>query len=118
MIDILAPIIALLTIFFGAIGMFAPRWTAEALDFAPQGSTMGFSELRAGSGGLFVALGLYCLLTAAPAAYAALGIAYLGAGTGRFLSIVVDRPPMPKAAVFLAFEWGPAAVLLWAFWPL
>ncbi|HKL69307.1 DUF4345 family protein [Salibaculum sp.] len=113
LIDIL---IALLTIVFGSFGLLAPRYTAGALDMAPTHSTMGLSELRAGSGGLFVALGLWCLVAGAPA-YFALGIAYLGAGAGRALSILMDRPPLKKVLIFLAFEWPPAAWLLWAHWP-
>ena len=113
LIDIL---IALLTIGFGGVGFLAPRYTADTLDLAPTGSTMGLSELRAGSGGLFVMLGLWCLVVGGPA-YFALGIAYLGAGAGRALSILLDRPPLKKTLVFLAFEWPPAAWLLWAHWP-
>ncbi|WP_412506878.1 DUF4345 family protein [Roseovarius sp. SYSU LYC5161] len=113
LIDIL---IALLTIVFGGFGLLAPRYTAHTLDLSPTNSTMGLSELRAGSGGLFVALGVWCLVAGAPA-YFALGIAYLGAGTGRALSILLDRPPLRKALIFLAFEWPPAAWLLWTHWP-
>ena len=105
-------IIALLTIGFGAIGFLAPRYTASALDMVPTPTTMGLSELRAGSGGLFVALGLYCLLSGDPMAYFMLGVAYVGAGAGRLLSILLDKPPMKKALTFLAFEWPPAAWLI------
>lgn len=110
--DILNLLIALMTIAFGAFGFLAPRYTAAALDLTPTGSTMGLSELRAGSGGLFVAMGLWCVLTGAPEAYFALGIAYLGAGAGRALSILIDKPPLKKALLFLAFEWPPALILL------
>jgi len=116
--DYINAALALLTIAFGAFGFLAPRYTASALDLETTESTMGLSELRAGSGGLFVAMGLWCLLTGNPAAYFALGIAYLGAGAGRFLSIIVDRPPAQKALVFLAFEWPPAAFLIWYNWPV
>lgn len=117
MFDLINPLIALLTIAFGAFGFLAPRYTAGALDLETGASTMGLSELRAGSGGLFVAMGLWCLLTGDPVAYFALGIAYAGAGAGRMLSILMDRPPLTKALVFLAFEWPPAAWLIWANWP-
>ena len=110
--DFLNWIIALLTIGFGAIGFLAPRYTASALDMVPTPTTMGLSELRAGSGGLFVALGLYCLLSGDPMAYFMLGVAYVGAGAGRLLSILLDKPPMKKALTFLAFEWPPAAWLI------
>lgn len=115
--DYINIVIALLTIVFGAFGFLAPRYTAGALDLAPTGSTMGLSELRAGSGGLFVAIGLYCLLTGDPMAYFMLGVAYVGAGAGRALSIAIDKPPITKALVFLAFEWPPAAFLIWHNWP-
>ncbi len=115
--DYINPAIALLTIGFGAFGFLAPRYTAGALDLATTHSTMGLSELRAGSGGLFVAVGLYCLLTGDPMAYFMLGVAYVGAGAGRALSILFDSPPIKKALVFLAFEWPPAAWLIWANWP-
>ena len=115
--DYINPALAILTIAFGAFGFLAPRYTAGALDLETTHSTMGLSELRAGSGGLFVAVGLWCLFTNAPEAYFALGIAYLGAGAGRALSIVIDKPPFKKALVFLAFEWPPAAWLIWANWP-
>jgi len=105
-------LIALMTIGFGAIGFLAPRYTAKALDLAPTDSTMGLSELRAGSGGVFIAVGLWCLLTQSPTAFFALGIVYLGAGTGRGLSILIDKPPLKTALIFLAFEWPPAAILL------
>jgi len=114
--DYLAIALALLTIVFGGIGFVAPRYAASALDLAPTNSTMGLSELRAGSGGLFVALGLWCLLSGG-IAYFALGVAYLGAGAGRVLSILLDKPPTKKVLLFLAFEWPPAAYLLWAYWP-
>ncbi|MEL6960135.1 MAG: DUF4345 family protein [Pseudomonadota bacterium] len=110
--------LALLTVGFGAFGFLAPRYTAGALDLEPTGSTMGLSELRAGSGGLFVAMGLWCLLTGNPMAYFALGVAYIGAGSGRMLSILIDNPPRGKALAFLAFEWPPAAFLIWHNWPV
>ncbi|MEM7296590.1 MAG: DUF4345 domain-containing protein, partial [Pseudomonadota bacterium] len=82
-IDIL---IAAFTLALGLLGLFAPRYVASALDLAPTNSTMGLSELRAGQGGLFVAVSAWCLITGDSAAYAALGVIYLGAGTGRLLS--------------------------------
>ncbi|EPX76223.1 DUF4345 family protein [Salipiger mucosus] len=104
--------IALLTVALGLFGFIAPRYTARVLDMAPTESTMGLSELRASAGGLFVAMGGACLLTGAPWAYAMLGVAYAGAAAGRLVSMVADRPPQPKAAMWFAFEAGPAAWLL------
>lgn len=115
--DLLNPLLALMTIFFGGFAFLAPRYTASALDLATTTSTIGLSELRAGSGGLFVIMGLWCLITGEQTAYFALGVAYLGAGLGRAVSIVIDKPPLKKALIFLAFEWPPAAFLIWHNWP-
>lgn len=115
--DLINIALALLTIFFGGFAFLAPRYTASALDLQTTQSTMGLSELRAGSGGLFVVMGLWALLTGDPTAYFAIGVAYAGAGLGRALSILLDTPPITKALVFLAFEWPPAAFLIWYNWP-
>lgn len=112
--DYISILIAALTVGFGGFGFLAPRYTASALDMVPTGSTMGLSELRSGNGGLFIAMGLWCLFSGDPMAYFMLGIAYTGAATGRMLSIILDKPPLKKAMVFFAFEGPPAAWLLWA----
>ncbi len=112
MFDLIDLLIAVLTIAFGLFGFIAPRYTASALDLETGASTMGLSELRASAGGLFVAVGVICLWTGAPAAYAMLGVAYVGAGTGRLVSIFADNPPRSKALVFFAFEAVPALWLL------
>ena len=112
--DYINPALALLTVGLGLFGFLAPRYTASTLDLATTSSTMGLSELRASAGGLFVALGLYCVISADPSAYLALGVAYGGAGLGRAVSIVLDKPPLRKGLIFLAFEWIPALwLILW-----
>lgn len=117
MAEWLNPAIALLTIALGLFGLISPRYTAQVMDLRTDGSTMGFSELRASAGGLFVAVGAVCLWTGADWAYAMLGVVYAGAGTGRLVSIVIDRPPMPKAFIWFLFEALPAAWLITVAWP-
>lgn len=112
MSDLINPALALLTIAFGLFGLVAPRYTADVLDLAPTKTTMGLSELRASAGGLFVAMGLGCLILSQPMAYAMLGVAYLGASVGRITSIAFDNPPKKKAFFYLAFEAIPAAWLI------
>ncbi len=116
--DSISLIIAIWTALIGCVGLFAPRYTASALDLETTTSTMGLSELRAGSGGLFVAVGLFCVISGDPMAYFMLGVAYAGAGAGRALSIALDKPPMRKALTFLALEWPLAAWLIWMNWPV
>ncbi|MEY8837401.1 DUF4345 domain-containing protein, partial [Cribrihabitans sp. XS_ASV171] len=62
MITTLNIIAAVLTIGFGLFGLIAPAYTANVLDLAPTGSTMGLSEMRASVGGLFVVSGIAVLL--------------------------------------------------------
>ncbi|MCF6443434.1 DUF4345 family protein [Nereida sp. MMG025] len=112
MLDLINPALALLTIGLGLFGFLAPRFTASALDLEAVKSTMGLSEMRASAGGLFVAIGVVCLISAEPMTYVMLGVAYTGAAAGRFISIVIDKPPMPKALVFFLFEALPAAWLI------
>lgn len=112
MIDIVNAIAALLSIALGAFGFLAPRYTAGVLDLRTGDTTMGLSELRASAGGMFVVVGAACLWLGDPFAYAMLGFVYLGAGAGRALSLVLDRPPFPKAHLYFLFEAVFAAWLL------
>ncbi|GAA4229805.1 hypothetical protein GGQ68_001597 [Sagittula marina] len=117
MSDIVNILIAVMTIAFGGFGFFAPRFTAKTLDMAPTASTMGLSEYRASAGGLFVAVGLVCIATGAGWAYAMLGVAYAGAATGRAVSMILDKPPQPKALMWFALEAFPALWLILVNWP-
>ncbi|WP_420587180.1 DUF4345 family protein [Ruegeria sp.] len=104
MVPALNVIAALLTIGFGLFGFLAPSYTANALDLAPTNSNMGLSELRASVGGLFVVTGLACLVMNSPTAYFMLGIVYAGTALGRFVSVVLDNPPLVKAVTFGGIE--------------
>ncbi len=104
MVPTLNAIAALLTIGFGLFGFLAPAYTANALDLAPTTSTMGLSEMRASVGGLFVVTGIAVLLLNNPMAYVMLGVVYSGAALGRFVSVVLDNPPLAKALIFGGIE--------------
>ena len=110
MIDLLNSVAAVLTIVFGGFGFLAPRYTARVLDLATTDSTMGLSELRASVGGLFVVAGLVALWIDQPMAYVMIGFAFAGAALGRAVSLVFDRPPVIKVAVFGGIE---AALAAW-----
>ncbi|SIT00069.1 protein of unknown function [Roseivivax lentus] len=114
MIDLINIAVALATIAFGAIGLFAPRYTAQVLDLEFGASEMGKSELRASAGGLFVALGAGAIVIGAPLAYGMIGLAYLGAGVGRLAANLLDDLPQPKGWVFFAVEAVCAAWLIGA----
>ncbi|WP_377193557.1 DUF4345 family protein [Ruegeria meonggei] len=95
---------AILTIGFGLFGFLAPAWTATSLDLAPTTSNMGLSEMRASVGGLFVVTGVAVLWLNNPMAYGMLGVVYAGAALGRFVSVVLDNPPLAKALTFGGIE--------------
>ncbi|MHA6325813.1 DUF4345 family protein [Roseivivax sp. CAU 1753] len=114
MIDLINLTMALATIAFGAFGLFAPGYTARVLDLEFGASDMGKSELRASAGGLFIGLGVGAILLGNPIAYAMIGLAYLGAGTGRLASNLLDEMPQPKGWAFFAFEAVFAAWLIGA----
>lgn len=112
MVDILNILAALLTIGFGLFGFVAPRYTAAALDLTTTSSTMGLSEMRASVGGLFVAAGLAAIWLNEPLAYAMIGFAFVGAASGRVLSLALDKPPFRKVLIFGGIEAALAAWLL------
>lgn len=114
MVDTLNIIAALLSIALGGFGFLAPRYTAGVLDLRTGDTTMGLSELRASAGGMFIAVGGACLWLGTPWAYAMLGFVYLGAGAGRALSLILDKPPFPKAHLYFLFEAVFAAWLIGA----
>ncbi len=105
MIEVINMVGAMATVAFGLCGLFAPRYALQIMDLQPGETAMGLSEMRASGGGIFVALGLACLLLNAPSAYLGLGIAYIGQSVGRAASIVLDAAPR-KAAIALGIEAG------------
>lgn len=118
--DIINTVLAVLSIGFGAIGLLWPRFALDALKLAPQGAHReGLSEIRAASGGAFVALAAFGLIfgPSSPFVWVMVGVHYLGAGLGRFASILMDRSGSPKILGFFAIE---ALFGLWfviANWP-
>lgn len=114
MIEFLNIVAALLTIAFGLFGFLAPRYTAAALDLEPTNSTMGLSEMRASVGGLFVVAGMAAIWLGQPLGYAMIGFAFVGAASGRALSLVLDKPPVRKVLIFGGIEAALAAWFLFA----
>lgn len=111
MIEIINVLAILATVGFGLIGWLAPSYTMDKLDLAAKpGSTLGFSEIRAASGALFVGLGIGALVIGAPWGYAMMGFGYLGAATGRITSIIIDNSGQKVSWSFFAAE---SALGLW-----
>lgn len=92
------------------------RPTALRLVGVDSTSPLGSSEIRAVFGGMFVALGLACILTRQPFAFATVGGAWLGDLVVRVGAVVVDRVPAKDAAWVLATAAIMAAALLSGYW--
>lgn len=103
MADLLALCGALATAGLGLLGLVAPARAAAFASLAPVG-LVGRSEIRATYGGLFLGLGAVCLVTRAPEALLAAGVAWLGAAAGRLVSVAVDASRSPKNLGGVAFE--------------
>ena len=109
-IDLINIAIALATIGLGAVGWLAPRWTMQKLDIRSGPSNMAFTEVSAGSGGLFVGVGIGVLFLNDAMAWVALGFAYTGSAVGRITSILRDDAASRQSWTFFGCE---AAFGIW-----
>lgn len=109
--EVLPNVGAAITLGLGALGLLSPERAARLVGLKPEGRR-GLAELRATFGGLFAAMGLWVLVTQAPAAKLLLGVGWLGAAVGRAVSVVVDRSVSLRNLAALAIEAILAAFLL------
>ena len=106
-----APLGAVGTLMLGLFGLIAPMRAARMVGLVPDGSR-GIAELRATYGGLFIAMGLACLVLQDSAAYGVAAFARRGAAVGRAISMAVDRHVSGLNAGGLALE-ALLGALLW-----
>lgn len=113
MIDTLNIIAMVLTIAFGLIGYLAPGFTMKKLGLKPDdGNNMGYSEIRAANGALFVGAGVGALFLSIPAAFAMVGFLYAGAAVGRITGIFFDNAGSKQSWGYFAAEAFLAVYLL------
>jgi hypothetical protein len=86
------------------VGIALDPQRAGAVMRIPPASARGTTEMRAGVGGTFAALGAWALLRGSSDAYTAVGVTWLGAAVVRAVSMQVDEPD--KDATFWAFLAG------------
>lgn len=79
-------------------------------------SPLGTSEIRAVFGGMFVALGVACLITREPVVFGVVGAAWLADVAVRVVSVVVDRVPARQALTVLAIGGTIGAALASGYW--
>ena len=94
---------AVLCTAMGLLGVLAPNRAAKLVSIEPVGG-LGVSEIRATYGGVFLAMGVTCLVIRSPDAYLIAGASWLGAGLLRFPSLVLDKGSFPKALGGAALE--------------
>lgn len=81
---------ALATLILGILGLLAPAKAARFVSISPEGAN-GMSEIRATYGGLFVALGAWCLTSQSYVVFTVAGVAWIGAAAGRVFSMFIDK---------------------------
>jgi len=79
-------------------------------------SPLGTSEIRSVFGGMFIALGVACLITREPIVFAVVGAAWLADVAVRMVSVIVDRVPSREAAAVLSIGAVIGAALLSGYW--
>jgi hypothetical protein len=74
------------------VGIALDPQRAGAVMRMPPSSARGITEMRAGVGGTFAALGTWALLRGTADSYTAVGVTWLGAAVVRVLSLKADEP--------------------------
>lgn len=101
-------------VFIGVSALLKPS-SLELVGVAAT-SPLGTSEIRAIFGGMFLALGLACLLLREPIVFAAVGAAWLADVGVRLFSLFVDRVPPRQALAVLGIGALTGAALLSGYW--
>jgi hypothetical protein len=76
----------------GGVGIALDPRRAGDLMHAPPMSARGVTEVRAGLGGTFAALGAWAARRGSEDAYTAVGVTWLGAAAVRMISMRTDNP--------------------------
>lgn len=98
------PIIgATIILVLGLLGLIMPHQVSRTIGIKPVGR-LGLSEVRATYGGLFIGLGLACLIFRTPELFAAVGIAWIAAALVRLGSIRFDGSRSSTNMAGLAVE--------------
>ena len=104
MIDTLNIIAVVLTIALGLVGFLAPGFTMNKLALKPDGSNMGYTEIRAANGALFIGAGVGALFLSLPVAFAMVGFLYAGAAVGRITGILLNNASSKQSWGYFSAE--------------
>lgn len=112
-VTILNSLLAISTIGLGLFGLLKPDDTMAYIGTKATDDTgLAKSEVRAASGGIWVASGIAALLIFTPTAFVMLGALWCGAAIGRGLAVVMDGANTGKPLIFFAVEAVFAVLLL------
>ncbi|MDO8881082.1 MAG: hypothetical protein Q7W44_09860 [Coriobacteriia bacterium] len=89
---------AVMTLF--GIGALMRPTSLRAVGLSAE-TPLGTSEIRAVFGGMFVALGVACIVTREPVVFAVVGAAWLADFAVRLVSVFIDRVPVGQALTVL-----------------
>ena len=101
-------------VFFGLSALMRPS-SLEIVGVTAT-SPLGTSEIRSVFGGMFVALGVACLITREPMVFGVVGAAWLADAAVRIVSTIVDRVPLRQAVTVLAIGATIGAALASGYW--
>ena len=101
-----------LSIAMGLAALVAPERLGKQVGLSADGP-LGRSELRAVFGGVFVGMGLACLLSGAGAAWLAGAGAFLGGAAVKLASAAIERGVLPAATLGLAVDLALGALFAW-----
>ena len=90
-------------LFAGLAGLIKPNIVATRVGLQAINS-MGVMEVRCMFGGLFIGLAATCLVTENPFCYLAFSSVWLGGSAAKYLSILIDRPPVKAALLSASFD--------------
>jgi ABC-type Co2+ transport system permease subunit len=106
---LIAPIASLV---MGLVALVFPDTFARQTGLAADGP-LGRSELRAVFGGVFIGIGLACVLLGSAAAHVVGAAAFLGGATAKLLSAVLERGVLPAALPGLLVDLLLGALFVW-----
>lgn len=102
----------------GLIPFLNPKMVLGVMDLKSGGTSFGLSEMRASVGGAWVFSGAAVILLSNPTGFFVFGMASLGAGIGRMVSLAFDAPPLRKTLIYGGIELAAGGVLIFQNWPL
>ncbi len=96
---------AAVTVIFGLLLFFLPRWSLALLRLQTvPGVPEAVTEARGTMAGFYLGVGILCILMAQPFLYMALGLSWAFTALGRFVCMIFDGASTPFNWISLPIE--------------